>query len=99
MVTTKPPAGAGELICRVAISVLPPTIFAGENESSLTTGGVTVTAPVTVVPFAIAETVTVVFAVTPKVVKVKGAVVAPAAIVTVAGTVPAAVALEVRLTT
>jgi hypothetical protein len=46
---------------RVTVSLFPPTTLTGWKENGVTVGAVTDTGAVSVTPFAVAETVTVVF--------------------------------------
>jgi len=71
----------------------------GAKASVLTVAGLTVTIAFAFVPLAVAVTVEVACAATARVVVVNVPVVAPAATVTVEGTVAAEVLLDVRLTT
>jgi hypothetical protein len=75
------------VLTRVTVPVLesPPTTDDGENFRVLGTLGVTVNVAVTVLPFAVAETFTIVLALTELVTTVKFAVVLPARTVTDAG--------------
>jgi hypothetical protein len=101
-VTTTPPAGAAPLSVTVPVTPAPPTTDAGFTVTVLSdtvaTAGFTVSAAVfETAPF-VAVIVTAVTAVTVDVVTVNVAVVAPAATVTLAGTVAAAL-LDVSVTT
>lgn len=97
--TTRPPVGAGSFNVTVAVEEAPPTSEVGLNATPETPGVVTAKVAVTGVPSADAVIVVVVLAATAKVVTVKVPVELPLGIVTDAGTVPAAVLLEVKLTT
>lgn len=77
---------------------LPPETLCGANCRSVMIAGLTVTVAVCVMPLTVAVTVTVVAELTELPVNVKVALVWPAGIVTVPGTVPAA-PLEVRVMT
>jgi len=96
-VTVVPPVGAGPLMVTVPVELVPPATLAGLKLSALITGVVTVRVAVAEVPLKAPVIVEVPF--TANVVTVKVAVVAPAATVTEAGTVAAAVLEEVRVTT
>lgn len=95
-VTTAPPAGAGPLSVTVlAVVETPPRTDAGDSVTAEGAGGNTVKVAVTVFPLYVAEIVTGVFAETAVVVIVNtGETDAPAATVTEAGTVAAALLLE-----
>jgi hypothetical protein len=98
-VTTVPLAGAGPLKVTVPVDDDPPCTVEGLSESEVRDGRLTVKLADLVVPLRRAEMLTVVLADTGIVLTVKVAVVAPAATVTLAGTVAAAVLLLVRVTT
>lgn len=92
--TTCPPTGAGSAKVTVPVVPYPPVILDGLNETVAGTTGRTLRVPVTVTPFAAAETVAVLGADAIVVVTVNEADVAPAATVTAAGTVTPAVLLD-----
>jgi len=85
--TERPPAGAAELIVIVPVELTPPTTEVGLSERPVTFGPWTTNGAVADVPFAVAVIVAVPVVLTATVVTVNVAVVAPAATVTVAGTV------------
>ena len=89
--TTAPPAGAGPLSVTVPVEGLPPTTLVGATPSELnpTASGVTVRGAVRVTPPYTAEIVTAVEPDTGLVVTANVALVAPAATVTLAGTLAA----------
>lgn len=95
--TTKPPVGATLLSVTVPVALLPPTTEAGANVRSVNAGALIARFAVPDLPLAVAVIVAVTGAATPVVVTVKVPVVAPAATVTVAGTVAAAL-FDARLT-
>jgi len=101
-VTTAPPAGAAEVKVTVPVLPAPPTTLAGLTVSVDRVGaaatGFTVNTAVRVMPPKLAEMVGAVEAVTVDVAIVKVALVAPAATVTLAGTLATALEL-LRLTT
>lgn len=98
-VTVKPPAAAGLPSVKVPVELVPPVTVDGLNVIVPKVEAVIVNVAVAGVPlFADAPIVTVVADATERVVTVNVPVVAPAAIVAVAGTVAAEVLLEVRLT-
>jgi hypothetical protein len=97
-VTTTPPAGAGPVSVTVPVELLPPTTLAGATLAAERAGGVTVRTAVFVTPAETPVIVTDVEAATARDVTVNVAVVAPAATVTAAGTVAAAVFEEERVT-
>lgn len=97
--TTAPPAGAGPFNVIVPDEELPPVTELRVTLTELSVAAVTVTLSVLVIPPYDPEIVTDVFAATGKVVTVNVAVVAPAATVTLAGTVATAVLLLVSATT
>jgi hypothetical protein len=99
-VTVVPAAGAGPLSVTVAVEGLPPTTAFGFKVTEVTTGAVTVSVALTVVvPVPVfAEIEGVALLPTASDVIVNVPVVAPAGIVIDAGTVAAAVALELRST-
>lgn len=82
----KPPVGAALLKVTVAVAVLGPVTDVGLTARVLIVGAETPSVPVTEPPFAVAVIVADWFVPTATVVAVKVAVVAPAATVTVAGT-------------
>jgi len=96
-VTVRPPAGAGWLIMIVPVELLPPVTVLGLRTSPVVPDAVRTSVPVCVLPLTVAVMWAVVLDVTPVVVTVKVAVVAPAGTLTVAGTVAEAVS-EPRLT-
>jgi len=99
--TTAPPLGAAPLSATVPVDCAPPFTVVGlrvTEDSATAPAGLTVSKVVTVVPPYEAEMVTGVAAVTALVVTVNVALVAPAAIVTLAGTAAADALLE-RVTT
>src|SRR5687768_2586432 len=93
-VTTAPPLGAALLNVTVPCDVLPPVTLVGfsasEESAAGAGGGVTVSMAVRVVPLNVAEMTTELLAVTEAVAMLKLALVAPAATVTLAGTVATA---------
>jgi hypothetical protein len=95
-VTTVPPDSAGPVNVTVPVEVTdaPPTIEFGLRDTDKTVGGLTVSCPVTVARFNVAEIFAVVTEDTWAVFTVKLAVVACAAKVTVAGTVATALSLD-----
>jgi len=92
--TDKPPAGAALPKVTVPIEEVPPSTAVGFTATDETTGGFTVNAAVWVPPLNVAEMVADAAVATGVVVTVKVAVVAPAATVTLAGTVAAALLLD-----
>jgi hypothetical protein len=97
--TTAPPGGAGPFrYTLLAVDGTPPTNAVGDRYSDDNATGLTISVPGLVTPPYAAEIVTLVAAATFVVFTVKVAVVAPAATVTVAGTVAAALEL-VKATT
>jgi len=99
-VTAAPPAGAGPLSVAVAVELFPPTGFVGLRAKVTRVGtAVTVSVAVFVTPRKAVEIVTFVFPATAEVVTVNVAVFAPAATVTLAGTVATDVFDEERVTT
>ena len=101
--TTAPPLGAGALRVTVPIESSPPFTLVGfsvtEERLPAGGGGVTVSVAVRVTPLYVPETGTLLVAVTETVVTVNVAVVAPAATVTLAGTVATAVLPLLNVTT
>jgi hypothetical protein len=101
-VTTTPPAGAAPLRVTVPVTPAPPTTDAGFTDTDLSeteaAAGFTVSAAVFETPPLVAVMVTAVTAVTVEVVTLNVAVVAPAATVTLAGTVADAL-LDASVTT
>ena len=95
----KPPVGAGPLSVTVPVDDVPPATVVGFNTTDATSGDVTVSDALAVVEKAAAVIVDVASVPTGFVVTVNVAVVCPAAIVTVAGTVAAPLFEDVRLTT
>ena len=95
--TVRPPAGAGLLIVRVAADGFPPTTAVGFKASDTRVGVVIVKALLAVWPFAEAPILAVTSAATALVGILNVTVVAPAATVTVAGTVALALS-EVKAT-
>jgi hypothetical protein len=95
-VTTVPPASAGPVNVTVPVEVTdaPPTIEFGLRDTDKTVGGLTVSCPVTVARFNVAEIFAVVTEDTWLVFTAKLAVAACAAKVTVAGTVATALSLD-----
>src|SRR5882672_12812841 len=93
-VTCAPPAGAGPFSVTVPVEEPPPVTLAGLTVSDETAGGSTVSVAVRVAPPEDAERVTGVDAATAPVVTLNVALVAPAATVTLAGTVAAGLLLE-----
>jgi hypothetical protein len=98
-VTTVPAEGAGPLSVTVPVEEVPPVTLDGLRVSEVRAGRSTVKLAVLVVPLSAAEIVTFVLADTGVVVIVNVAVVAPAATVTLEGTVAADVLLLVSVTT
>ena len=98
-VTTAPPAGAAPVRITVPVEDAPPYGLVGLSETEEGTAGRTVNVAVFVAPFRTPEIVTDVLADTGVVVMEKVAVVAPAATVTLAGTVAADVLLLLKVTT
>jgi hypothetical protein len=100
-VTTAPPLAAGPLSVTVPVDEFPfpPVTDVGLKLTELGTGALTVNVAVCAVLLNVAEIADDVLLPTGLVVTVKVAVVAPAATVTLAGTVAAAVLLLVRVTT
>jgi hypothetical protein len=96
-VTSAPPVGARPFKVTVPVELLPPTTEVGFLVTDDSVGAATVRVLVWTTPY-VPESVTVVFAATGVVVIVKVALVAPAAIVTLAGTCAAAVLLLCRVT-
>jgi len=96
--TVRPPVGAAALIVTVPVELLPPATEVGLRLSAVTIGALTVRVVAFVLPLSLAWSVTEVFVATGVVVTVKVALVAPAATVTEAGTVAAALP-EVSATT
>jgi len=96
--TEIPPVGAALLIVTVPVEGLPPTTDVGETVRLAAVGAVTFRVAVLVTPPSVPVIVTATFATTGVVAIANVADVAPAATVTVAGSV-AFVELEVRLTT
>src|SRR6266481_4516662 len=94
--TTAPPVGAGPLSVTVPVEGDPPVTLVGfsVSEERVRAGGSTVSEAVLVAPAYDAEIVTGVEVVTALVLTVNVALLAPAATVTLAGTVAAAVLLE-----
>jgi hypothetical protein len=97
--TTAPPDGAGPLRVTVPVDGVPPVTDVGFTPRELTTGGVTVKAPLFVVLLYVAEMFTSVLLATGLVVTVNVPVVSPAATGTLAGTVAAAVLSLASVTT
>ena len=95
--TTNPPVGAALVIVTVPVEAVPPVTAVGLNVSPERVGAVSARAAEALVPFTEAEMLAVAFAPTATVVTVKVAVVVPAATVTEAGTVAAALS-DARLT-
>lgn len=95
--TTIPPVGAKPVKVTVPVEEVPPVTVAGLIDTALRAAGLMVRFAVAV-PFSVAVMVAVAAELTPPVVTVKLAVFDPAATVTFAGTVAAALLLE-RLTT
>lgn len=95
--TTKPPVGAALLSVTVPCDATPPTTEVGLSATAVSVGALTARFTVCAVLCAVALIAAVLFVVTPSVVTVKVPVVAPAAIVSVAGRVALA-SLEVRAT-
>jgi hypothetical protein len=98
-VTTAPPAGATALSVTVPVDEAPPVTVLGLRVTELTTGAFTPSDAVLVTLLEVAEIVTAVLVATGLVLIVKATVVAPAATVTLAGTVAAAVLLLLSVTT
>jgi len=96
--TTMPPVGAGPFRVTVPVDGVPPVTTTGDTESVETAGGLIVIVAVTVVPPAVAEIVDVCAVAKGTVLTVNVAEVAPAATLTVAGTV-ASVSPDDKLTT
>jgi hypothetical protein len=92
--TTAPPAGATPSRITVPVDELPPAMLAGFTEIEVSVGALTVKAAVLVIPSRTAERVRVAVLATAVVLILKLAVVAPAATLTFAGTVAAALSLE-----
>src|SRR5262249_8502240 len=92
--TEIPPAGAGELRVTVQVEVPGVKMAPGLQVKSLRTGATTVSGALAAVPAALADSVTAVSAATAEVVDANPALVAPAATVTEAGTLTAALPLE-----
>ena len=88
--TTTPPAGAGASMVIVAIDDFPPATDVGKRVTEMGAGPRTVSDVVTVTPLLVALSVAMAFVVMGVVVTVNVAVDAPAATVTLAGTVAAA---------
>jgi hypothetical protein len=88
--TATPPAGAGASIVIVAVDVLPPATDVGESVTDTGAGPRTVSDVVTVTPLFVALSVAVALLWIDVVVTLNVAVDAPAATVTLAGTVAAA---------
>ena len=88
--TTSPPAGAAELRVTVPVELDPPVTAVGLSVSEVAIGAFTVTVVVAVVPAPVAVTITLWFVATGVDVTVKYAEKLPAGMVTVAGTVSAA---------
>jgi hypothetical protein len=97
--TTTPPAGAAPVSLTVAVDVFPPVTVVGFSVIVESAAGLTVRAAVFVTSPYTAEMVDVLAAITALLVTANVAVVAPAATVTFAGTVDAAVLLLDRVTT
>jgi hypothetical protein len=95
--TGKPPVGAALLMVTVPVEAAPPRTELGFNVNAVKVGGVTVRVALAEAPFAEAPMLTEAFDATATVVTVNVAVVAPAATVTLAGTVALAL-LEVSAT-
>ncbi len=98
-VTGYPPVGAALEIVTVPVEAVPPTTDVGFKVKVVIVGAVTVSVAVAVEPLSAAVMTDELFVVIASDVAVNVAVVAPAATVTVAGTVAAAVVAELRLTT
>jgi hypothetical protein len=98
-VTTAPPVGAAPFKVTVPVEEVPPVTLVGLSETLEGSGALTVRFADFVAPLNSPEMVDVVLAATGVVVTVNVALVAPAATVTLAGTVAAAVLLLVRATT
>jgi len=96
-VIERPPAGAALLIVRVPVEDTPPATVVGLSATAVSVGAVMDSAALELEPFDEAVMFAVAFAPTATVVTLKVPVVAPAAIVAVAGTVAAALS-EARLT-
>lgn len=96
--TTAPPGGAAPLRVNVPVEVAPPVTVPGLSVSDVSVATETVRVVVLVKPYT-PEIVTDVVDATPLVVMVKEAVLAPAAIMTLAGTCAANVLLLCRVTT
>jgi hypothetical protein len=97
-VTDAPPVGAAELSVTVPVEEVPPTTLTGLRLSPETVGGVTVKLAVWLPLLYVAVTVTTLCEATELVETRKVAVVAPAATVTLLGTVATAVLLLARRT-
>src|SRR5271167_2252662 len=93
-VTDSPPVGAALPKVTVPVDEVPPVTEVGFSVTDDTTGGFTVNTAVLVPPLKVAEMVADAVLATAVVVTVKVAVVAPAATVTLAGTVAAALLLD-----
>jgi hypothetical protein len=98
-VMVSPPAGAGPFSVTVPVEVPPPAMVAGLRVRDEVLIRLTVRLALRVVPPSEAEMATVVLVVTGTVVTVNVAVVAPAATVTLAGTVATAVLFDASVTT
>ena len=96
-VIERPPAGAALLIVRVPVEETPPATVVGLSVNAVRVGAVIASDALELVPFDVAVIFAVAFAPTATVVTVKVPLVAPAAIVAVAGTVAAAL-FDARLT-
>jgi len=96
--TIAPPAGAGPFRVTIAVEALPPVTDEGLSFRETGTGALTAKVPVCVVPLKIPEIVTVAWLETAKLATVSVAAVAPAAIVTLPGTVTTEVLLLVNVT-
>jgi len=93
-VTVAPPAGAGPLSVTVPVELLPPTTIAGSKlNAEITTAGFTVSEAGSVTPPKEAERFAVTAELTVDVVMLNVLLVAPAAIVTLDGTLTAALSL------
>ena len=98
-VTTIPPAGAGPANVAVPVALFPPAMVAGLTVTVAREFGTMVSTAVLVMPAYVAEIDDEALAVTTTVVMVNLALLAPAATVTLAGTVATAVLVLARLTT
>jgi hypothetical protein len=97
--TVIPPGGAIAVNVTVPVEGFPPTTAIGERETALRAAGFTVIDADVATDARVAVIVTVLTAVTPRLVTVKAAVRAPAGMVTLAGTVAAVVSELARPTT